>query len=130
GCARANDEDVGASARAVSLLRLPPDRHASRELVILGVGRGGANRLECGPIGARGEEDVRALEDRARDGLDVLRSFPRAEDHLGKTATKLALRVDSRIGEIVVREAPQGLERAIEGDLAIPDLLEELSKRA
>src|SRR5439155_620924 len=75
--------------------------------------------------GARRQHEVVGLVHPHRNLDNLLRSLAEAQDHLGISASQVAMGVELREPEVLVRQIAEGLHRLPHGDLSRLQVLEE-----
>jgi len=74
------------------------------------------------------ERRLTAPDDAIDDRDDLRHRLPLAEDHLGEAAAQLAVVVDLREAEILVRQLTETLERRVDRERAAPDAAQEAAQ--
>src|SRR5437867_7545247 len=75
--------------------------------------------------GAGREDDAVGLAHPARDLDDPLRGLAQAEDHLGEAAAQIAVRIELRETQVLVREGPKAVHGLSDGEFSRLQVSEE-----
>ena len=100
-------------AHAISTVPVPrcdlplSQRDGARLVVIRAPGTTARTASNASGVSARHEQRLAARDDALGDGRNLGRRLAQAEDHLGESLAKLAMRVDAREAEVLERRRAQ-----------------------
>ena len=93
--------------------------------MVLRVADGRSQRFNGRGLDARDEQSIRALEQRCRDGDDLLRGLAEPEDHLRHGVAQAAVMVDAREADVLVRQVAELVDGGVYFEAAGRDGIEK-----